>query len=633
MRSNWADNLADIYPPTPIAFTLAVKKTVAALPARRSAWRLPLPATVACALALCGIAALLVFGVGPIRDTTPATAATPLIQLPATALASAPDRADGWQVVAMDGSDTWYYRAKTAELALVGTDQSVTITLDLWKEQAVKPYTFLCNGQDHWVAFTVHGNSGDAVWVVTAGGWRLKVPDGVRWVDESVNEIQVNWADAVMAPTKTQLGDETLTFYAMFPEGIIYYARVSWTGSGLASSTPANISGSLSSGYQADNGAKKLVPSSFLIGLTKGDDGKYTLTRGDRIMTTQLKSDSFRLLDICNTAPYLTMNATALFIYGDDPTNTLWKLDMTNGSVEEVAEHCIAAGWTDEKTCWYATKDAPTTISKKTVMEGVVKQIQSIITGNSTGGYILTPEIVIYNLSNEDYKVPASFPCELLFKQDGEVIKAVSGDFELKNSSNIILVSGDETITPDATKAIILKPGDWLRAELTSAPITEAGEYTLEGNVLGTGPTLIFAKMPYWILNCAGVNTTGAITTNRRLAVSLTNNSRSTISIPCPYTSEDDNMLPFVCYRLFQGDTEVKRGVIRMARTALLGKSRQVEMGETRTLTEVTDQPVLAELSAGAYRLEGFFEMNDGDYGAPWGMAGWYYFTVEFEVK
>ncbi len=631
MRSDWADKLIDTYPPTPIAFTMAVKKTVAGLPARKSFWRLPLPATVAYALAMCGIAALLVFGVGPIRDTTPATAATPLIQLPVKGLESPPNGEDGWQAVATEGSDTWYYCAKTAELALIGTDQSVTVTLDLWKEQAVKPYTFLCSGQNHWVAFTVHGNSGDAVWVVTAGGWRLKVPDGVRWVDESMNEIQVNWADAVMVSTKQLPSDETLSVSAVFPEGIIYYARVSWTGSGLPNSAPANISGSLSRGYQADNGAKKLVPSSFLIGLTKGDDGKYTLTRGDRIMTTQLKSDSFRLLDICNKAPY--NNTGALFIYSDDPTNTLWKLDMTDGSVEEVANRCVAAGWTDVKTCWYATKEAPTSISKKTVVDDVVKQIQPTVTGSSMGAYMYTPEIVIHNLSNEDYKVPASFPCELLFKQDGEVIKAVSGDFELEKSSYIMLVSGEETTTPDGTKPIILKPGDWLRVDLPSAPIKEASEYTLEGNVLGTGPTLISAKMPYWIRNYAGVNTTGVITAERRLAVSFTNNSRITISLPSPYTDDNEIMPPFVCYRLFQGDTEVKRGVLKMARTALLGKNRQVEIGETRVLTEVTDQPALAGLPAGTYRLEGFFEMYTQDSDAPWGMAGGYYFTTEFEVK
>ncbi len=630
MRSDWADKLADTYPPTPIAFTMAVKKTVAALPARKSSWRLPLPATVAYALAMCGVAALLVFGLGPIRDTTPATAATPLIQLPLKSLEGTPKGEDGWQAVATEGSDTWYYRAKTAELALVGTDQSVTVTLDLWKEQAVKPYTFLCSGQDHWVAFTVHGNSGDAVWVVTAGGWRLKVPAGVRWVDESMNEIQVNWADAVMVPTKRQFVDEALTFYAIFPEGTIYNARVSWTGRGLAGSVPANISGSLSSGYQANNGAKKLVPSSFLLGLTKGDDGKYTLTRGDRIIMTELKSDSFRMLRICDKAQYLGVGA--LFIYDNDPTNTLWKLDMTDGSVEEVANRCVAAGWRDEKTCWYATKGAPTTISTKTLVDSVITQVQSMVGMDSSGSTALTAQLIIENFSDKDYTVPVSFPCELLFKQDGEVIKAVSGDFELKNSSNIMLVSGEESTTPDGTTPITLKPGDWLRADLASAPISEASEYALEGNVLGTGPTLISTKMPYWFRNYAGVNTTGAITADRRLAVSFTNNSRSTISLPCLYASEGYSTIPFVCYRLYQGDAEVKRGIIRMART-LPGRERQVEMGETRTLTEVTNQPVLAGLSAGRYRLEGFFEMNAEDYGAPWGMAGWYYFTVEFEVK
>jgi hypothetical protein len=128
----------------------------------------------------------------------------------------------------------------------------------------------------------------------------------------------------------------------------------------------------------------------------------------------------------------------------------------------------------------------------------------------------------------------------------------------------------------------------------------------------------------------AGISVTGKLTAGRRLTIEIANRSRSTVAIPQPY---QDGLPPTVCYRLFSGDTEVKKGTLPMAAGPIKGEAGSIDIGASRTLMEPGGHPCFADLPAGDYRLECFLETNAVDDQLPWGMADAPYFEMEFHVK
>lgn len=698
MNGDLYNKLRETYPPTPQVFKAGIEQAMRALPERRAHWSLPAPAVAAYAIAAFAALALLVSGVvlpagfpgktaqasaqpsspspkqpsAPALQPSPSPAASPTASpavnytgaptpppvspLPRLAVVNSdktPTAEDGWQAAAVSGDATWYFNPSASEIARAEGGKTVMIALALALGQAVDIYTFLPARDGRWLAFTVHTANGDTVWLITKDGRKMVIPDDIRWCNSSSHQtIQVDFSKCTLVPVymkpmdtavdaeySENEGVDYITICATYPDRSIYRIQVYLNlKSGYPDLDLNDRQGDMIFMPFALTDGQTVIADQWSIDIAgMGRNGKYQIDSHTSQLETELQSNRFLMFKANDGRHVWTNPTSALLIYQNDPTLTLWELNMSTGKTKQLVNDCLAAGWIDAMTYWYTSKTNPTTIQVhaenylKTIIQQIVLTpcVYMSSNGSDTNNQVtLRPTVTIQNDTNEDITIPACISSSLKMKKDGVKIWEQIGDFQLVNAKKLSLSSVNSP-APTGTEPITIPAGDMLEMELTEVPYQGPGKYTLEGSFYKNRNINITVSLPYGTTPVYGMKYDGFLTNDKRLSVTMTNNSHSTFTILQPY---EGVLPPTIVYRLLRGEKVIGTGKLTMSSKPLSVAEEGIALGASKTLVESGDAPAFAKLPAGEYRLECMLEFSSADATMPWGFGEGEYFDVTFTV-
>lgn len=665
MNGNPHDKLKDIFPSTPAAFTRHIERAVAALQERGARWRLSAPAIAGYAAAVCGVAALLIFGrftpgtpveathtsaaPAPTPMATPAgvelTAATipplePLPQLTVTENIKAPAALDGWQAVALSGDVTWYYHAASFELACTKGESTHSIALAPKGAQTVDPTTFIPDPHNRWMAFTVHEPEGDTVWVVTAEGAKMVVPDDIYLINVLGDACQADFKGCEMAP----VGEETL--YGVIGEGTENEKDGVMINATLADGSVYRLDVSLGTvidgqaynindrravlhytGIELTGEQQFVAFNSLLYPITKGDDGSYLINMGQYRLHTQLNNNRLRLFKGNLQKHLYDPSSISLFIYKDDPDSMLYELDMNTGKTVPAVGNCLSAGWVDNNMYWYVTGDDPTAIHTRpaAIAGGVMKLITWDAYSDSAGMGInrLEVHVAIQNNTDESIQIPVEIPCELNISVNGKTFWEVDGQYAFSDAKMLYVFSPEgEGISVSAASPITLPAGYTLDFMMIDVPCTEEGVYAINGLFYDDIIVDSVIELPFqYDYLTHGVSATGKADKDGRLSITIDNRSLVSYMIPPTVDATGGTNLLYpamIFYRLYNGEEMVDRGILQMSKDTLTADERTVASGKSHTLTEQGNTPRFSNLPAGNYHVDWTFSYVNDINNADW---------------
>lgn len=674
MNKDWVDGLKEIYPPTPDSFTEKVDSALRELPKEGARWKMPVASMAAYALVACTV---LVLGfalfvrtpdhpqqttAGPAAGGTapsgtsaaPTPQPAPLPQLPLShpQIASAA----GWQAAAAAAGDvTWYYKPSSEQIARVKDGKCDAFLLSLSAGQSLDVHTFMAAAGGGALAFTVHGKDGDSVWIVTSEGRKMSIPDDVSWFDiaDSTKPLRFDFSGLSMAPESFQVGGGTgsdaqtaATYYiegidisAVRPDGSTYNLTVSILDNlyykGLVRGA---LTGNIREGVCLSLPDETAVPTSFrgyLIGVYKGADGSYRLGNEDH--KVELQSNRFAFFrPQPSQSVFGFVLRYALFVYRDDPENTLWGLDGDTGKVEKIAANCVSAGWLPDGDCWYATASDAAMLQTHAVGYGSPVVAACLLSESySDGSLTLVPSFEIENHSGQPLTLPATLPCSLKLTRDGTMIWSKDDGVSLQQTDSLFCepMSGFGGTVDMAEGQFTVPNGYVLSFELNCGiPMDAAGAYRLTGTLYNGLKVNYQMTLPpsYSLPDYIGIDAN--INPGGRLAVTVVNRSINGVQIPLTSSSDYSGYSPAVCYRLMQDGKEVSHGIIEMSPKYSMQSGLTVPAGGSITFTDPGETPLLGSLHAGDYNLEAFVMNGTNDDKLPWGLAPGLYFEVKFTV-
>lgn len=379
-------HLQALYPPTPASFSMNINHTLRALPKRRRRFRLSIPAAIAYTVAAFFAVALLASSLykppkaapaetprsTPYRpiSTTPVPPLTPLTvlsQLTVTPGAAKPASQDKWQIAAACGDVAWYYRADTAELALATSKGTSTMKLALAQGQTVDTCSFMPGKLGRWLAFTVHDNGVDSVWLVTQDGRQLLVTDDVprperdgRTTDDDLIGIRMlpfgNQPFLLREQSAEEAPGESLLVRVSYANGsvnLVEYA-LEYPDGGEGPSRRYILS------YSETNGCIVII-GDWWVTRSYADypfDRNFLFNECSALQKGNYAM--FRIMHSPDGAPERTCRA--LLMNEDDPNRTLWMMDIISGDKQKVTEDCAMAAWSDYTDFWYVTADDASTM-------------------------------------------------------------------------------------------------------------------------------------------------------------------------------------------------------------------------------------------------------------------------------
>lgn len=687
MKRDWTDNLAETYPPTPAVFTSSMRRTLQALPERSARWKTPASSVFVYSLAVFATVALLAGGtiwsanrsasptasptqkaVQPTQSAQPTPKSTstprptqppavPLPQLPISKMAAAPKSSDGWQIAAVAKDAVWYWNPSTMELACAadaGGYQS--IALQPSQGQTVDSYTFVASDGGQCIAFTVHGPGGDSVWLVTAKGRKMELPNDVLWVDQVDNKtpLQFDFTGLSMIPAGFSVGKSVTSSEAEGEQieysidGIrVYAADAEGNTYGLDISSDYNygltISNCLGTIHQ---GQKLSLPDESWVvnGLTitpkkvgKISENQYYF--GSMKRQVELHGNQFSLFKSQDNYPlgvrWGVAFRFALLIYKDDPNHNLWIMDISTGKTEKVAQGCTAAGWKNGTTYWYATASDKTEIQSMAVKYDKPIEVSMSVGECASNGKVTFQVMVgIRNNSSQDVVIPENIPCSLNLEVNGTPVWSKEGSVVIQDAETGLYNS---IISIESMKPVngqyILKPGCVFSARLPDQiPFDREMTYKLTGTIYDGSPVSYTVEPIYPAYLPVGISITPAMTVDRRLSVTINNDSINGFAVPNGGSTEPrEGFPPIVRYRLLSGDTVIEVNKLSLSEKFQSAHGLIIPAGESATLIEAGN-PKFANLRAGNYRLECYIVYDDNGENLPWGYTPGLYFNMTFTV-